>query len=188
VLTDSGRWLAGRYHGVAVPDWTTALLDAMRGAGIRNLSYVADSMLGGVIAAAEAAGDVRLIPVHREGEAVGVVCGLYVGGERGAVLLQSSGVGNCLNALGALAIASRIPVPLFIGMRGELDEWNPAQLPMGRAVPGCLDALHVPSVSLMEPHLVGPIVASALKSCFASGQPFGILLSALLTRTVERRK
>ena len=119
MLTESGRWLAGRYHGVAVPDWTTAMLDAMRGAGVRNLSYVADSMLGGVIAAAEAAGDVRLVPVHREEEAVGVVCGLYVGGERGAVLLQSSGLGNCLNALGALAIASRIPVPPLLALTGR---------------------------------------------------------------------
>ena len=72
--------------------------------------------------------------------------------------------------------------------RGELDEWNPAQMAMGRAVVGCLDALHIPSVTLAEPHLAGPVTAGALTSCFASGQPFGILLSALLTRTAERRK
>lgn len=180
--------LAGRYAGVSVPDWTRAILDALRAAEIRNLSYVADSLLGGVIAAAEACGDFRLIPVHREEEAVGVLCGLYVGGQRGAMLLQSSGLGNCLNALGALAISSSIPIPLVIGMRGELDEWNPAQMAMGRAVVGCLDALHIPSVTLAEPHLAGPVTAGALTSCFASGQPFGILLSALLTRTAERRK
>ena len=180
--------LAGRYAGVAVPDWTHAILDALHAAGVSNLSYVADSLLGGMIAAAEASGDFRLLPVHREEEAIGVVCGLYVGGQRGAVLLQSSGVGNCLNALGALAITSAIPVPLVIGMRGELDEWNPAQMPMGRAVVGCLEALHIPSVTIFEPHQAGPFTAGALKSCFASGQPFGILLSGLLTRTAERRK
>jgi sulfopyruvate decarboxylase alpha subunit len=180
--------VAGRYQGVSVPEWTAAMLEALRAAGVRNISYVADSLLGGVIAAAEASGQFRLIPVHREEEAVGVLCGLYVGGERGAMLLQSSGLGNCLNALGALAIASSIPVPLVIGMRGELDEWNPAQLPMGRAVVGCLEALHIASVSILEPHLAGPVTAAALTTCFASGQPFGILLSALITRTAERRK
>jgi sulfopyruvate decarboxylase alpha subunit len=180
--------LAGRYAGIAVPEWTQAILDALRATGVGSLSYVADSLLGGLIAAAEASGHFRLVPVHREEEAVGVVCGLYVGGQRGAVLLQSSGLGNCLNALGALAIASSIPVPLLIGMRGELDEWNPAQMPMGRAVVGCLEALHIPSLTIVEPHQAGPFTAGALKSCFASGQPFGVLLSGLLTRTAERRK
>ncbi len=164
------------------------MLDAMRGAGVRNLSYVADSLLGGFIAAAEASGDFRLVPVHREEEAVGVLSGLYVGGQRGVMLLQSSGLGNCLNALGALAITAGVPIPMFVAMRGELDEWNPAQLPMGRAVPGCLDALHIPSISIVEAHLTGPVTAGALKSCFASGAPFGILLSALLLKTAERRK
>jgi sulfopyruvate decarboxylase TPP-binding subunit len=75
-----------------------------------------------------------------------------------------------------------------IGMRGELDEWNPAQIPMGRAVVGCLESLHIPSVTIVEPHQAGPFMAGALKSCFASGQPFGILLSALVATTAERRK
>ena len=57
-------------------------------------------------------------------------------GQRGALLIQSSGLGNTLNALGSLAMAYRLPFPLLVSLRGELGEFNPAQLHMGRAVPG----------------------------------------------------
>ena len=73
--------------------------------------------------------------LHREEEAVGILAGLFLGGQRGAMLVQSSGLGNTLNALGSLAMAYRIPFPMLVSLRGELGEFNPAQLHMGRAVP-----------------------------------------------------
>jgi sulfopyruvate decarboxylase subunit alpha len=97
------------------------------------------------------------------------------------MLVQSSGLGNTLNALGSLAMVYRIPFPLFVSLRGELGEFNPAQLHMGRAVPACLDALTIQHVTLRTMTDLDPIVSGALKTCFTAEEPFGLLLSAQLT-------
>ena len=70
----------------------------------------------------------------REEEAFGIAAGLYLGGARPTVMLQSSGLGNSLNALTSLLLPYQIPVLIVISMRGDAGEWNAAQVPMGRAV------------------------------------------------------
>ena len=70
---------------------------------------------------------------------------------------------------------------LLVSLRGELGEFNPAQLHMGRAVPGCLDALTIRHVTLRTQTDMETIVAGAVKTCFTAEEPFGILLSAQLT-------
>ena len=139
--------------------------------------------MGRLLALAEAQEDdfFKLVNVHREEEAVGILTGLFLGGQRGAMLIQSSGLGNTLNALGSLAMAYRIPFPLLISLRGELGEFNPAQLQMGRAVPGCLDALTISHLTLTSETDLPTIISGALKTCYTAEAPFGVLLSALLT-------
>jgi sulfopyruvate decarboxylase TPP-binding subunit len=78
-------------------------------------------------------------------------------------------------------MAYRIPFPLLVSLRGELGEFNPAQLHMGRAVPGCLDALTIRHVTLRSETDMDTIVTGALKTCFTAEEPFGVLLSAQLT-------
>ena len=57
--------------------------------------------------------------------------------------MQNSGLGNCTNALASLNMASMIPVVLVVSHRGDLGEFNPAQVPMGRAATRILDALGI---------------------------------------------
>jgi sulfopyruvate decarboxylase alpha subunit len=178
---------AGRYSAEGAPAWTRDLLEAFRDDDIANLVYVPDQMLGSIFALADADPFFRLTPVHREEEAVGVACGLFLGGQRAAMIIQSSGLGNCLNALGALAIAGRIPFPLVIGLRGELGEFNPAQFAMGRAVPGCLSALGIQHFTVDDPVRVGYVAGGAIMSCYASSQPVGLLLSAQITGWKKKR-
>jgi len=185
-LASADLKLAGRYTAEAAPVWARAILEAFRAEDVKNLVYVPDQMLGSLFALAETDAFFRLIPVHREEEAVGVLAGLFLGRQRGAMVIQSSGLGNCLNALGALAIAGRIPFPIVVGLRGELGEFNPAQFPMGRAVPGCLTALGIQQVTLDDPDKVERIVGGALLSCYASEQPVGVLVSAQLTGWKKR--
>jgi sulfopyruvate decarboxylase alpha subunit len=174
---------SGRHQAADAPAWTATLLAAFRSEGIRNLVFLPDTVMGRLLALAEAQEDdfFRLIGVHREEEAVGILTGLLLGGQRGAMLIQSSGLGNTLNALGSLAMAYRIPFPLLVSLRGELGEFNPAQLHMGRAVPGCLDALTIQHVTLRSEEHLETILEGALKTCYTAEEPFGILLSAQLT-------
>ena len=157
------------------------MLEAFRAEGISNLVFLPDTVMGRLLALAEDDPFFNLVGVHREEEAVGVLTGMFLGSQRGAMLIQSSGLGNTLNALGSLAMAYRIPFPLLVSLRGEFGEFNPAQLQMGRAVPGCLDALHIQHVTLTSETNLQVLLEGALKTCYTAEEPFGILLSALLT-------
>ena len=172
---------SGRHKAADAPAWAHIVLDAFRSEGISNLVFLPDTVMGRLLAVAEDDPFFRLVGVHREEEAVGILTGLFLGGQRGAMLVQSSGLGNTLNALGSLAMAYRIPFPMLISLRGELGEFNPAQLHMGRAVPGCLDALTIRHVTLHSESGLETIVTGALKTCFTAEEPFGLLLSAQLT-------
>ncbi len=180
--------IAGRYTAEAAAPWARDLVAALKANGVRNIVTVPDSVLGPILAVAEADRDMRLTSVNREEEAVGVLCGLFLGGQRGAMVIQSSGLGNTINALGSLAITGRIPFPIVVGLRGELGEWNQAQFPMGRAVPGCLDALNIQHFTVSHPEDVLPVVGGAATSCFAQEEPVGILLSAQLTGSRVRER
>ena len=72
-----------------------------------------------------------------------MLSGAYLAGKRGALLMQNSGLGNCINTLASLNIAAQIPVVLVISHRGDLGEFNPAQVPMGQAAEQILEALDV---------------------------------------------
>jgi sulfopyruvate decarboxylase subunit alpha len=172
---------SGRHEAAGAPGWARGLLEAFRAEDIPNLVFLPDTVMGRLLALAESDPFFRLVGVHREEEAVGILTGLFLGGQRGAMLVQSSGLGNALNALGSLAMAYRIPFPLLVSLRGELGEFNPAQLQMGRAVPGCLDALHIQHVTLRSETDLETLVSGALKTCFTAEEPFGLLLSAQLS-------
>src|SRR6202022_2329916 len=139
-----------------------------------HLVFLPDTVMGRLLALAEEDSFFQLTGVHREEEAVGILTGLFLGGQRGAMLVQSSGLGNTLNALGSLAMAYHIPFPVLVSLRGELGEFNPAQLHMGRAVPGCLDALTIPPVPLRTETDLETIVSGAIKTCFTAEEPFGM--------------
>src|SRR3546814_19491696 len=75
-------------------------------------------------------------------EGGGVGAGAWLGGEKAAMLMQSSGVGNIINALG-LVRSCGIPFFTIVTMRGEWGEFNPWQLPMGQATPAVPEAAGV---------------------------------------------
>jgi sulfopyruvate decarboxylase alpha subunit len=172
---------SGRHAAADAPPWAHTVLDCFRAEQVRHLVFLPDTVMGRLLALAETDPFFHLTGVHREEEAVGILAGLYMGGQRGAMLVQSSGLGNTLNALGSLAMAYRLPFPLLVSLRGELGEFNPAQLHMGRAVPGCLDALGIQHVTLRTTTDLETILSGAIKTCYTAEEPFGILLSAQLT-------
>ncbi|HLG73993.1 MAG TPA: decarboxylase [Chloroflexota bacterium] len=172
---------AGRHKPENAPVWARLILEAFKREGIHNLVFLPDTVMGRLLALAEADDVFRLTAVHREEEAVGILTGMFLGGQRGAMLIQNTGLGNSLNALASLAMAYKIPFPLLISLRGELGEFNPAQLVMGRAVRGCLDALGIQHFTLSREDEVEIVLDGALKTCFTAQEPIGILLSAQMT-------
>src|ERR1700694_284066 len=97
-----------------------------------------------------------------EEEGIGLAAGAWLGGQKSALLMQSSGVGNVINAAGMLKTC-RIPLVMIVTMRGEEGEFNSWQVPMGRATPGVLEAMGVSVRRAARAEDVAPLVAEALK-------------------------
>jgi sulfopyruvate decarboxylase subunit alpha len=132
-----------------VPAWASAVCAGVHAAGSRDVVYVPDNPLSHVLCAFEEGfRDVRLLLATREEEAFGIAAGLYLGGRLPTVMLQSSGIGNSLNALTSLLLPYQIPVLMVVSMRGDAGEWNAAQVPMGRAVRAIFDAIGVPHATV----------------------------------------
>jgi sulfopyruvate decarboxylase alpha subunit len=161
--------------------WWQIVYERLVSHDLRLIAQVPDAALRGLIRLLEDDPSVEVVPLAREEEGVGVVAGGYLGGRRGALLMQSSGLGNCINALGGLPLAYQIPFLLIVSPRGRLGEFNPSQVPMGRAVEKILDALGIESVTLERQAEVGTLVDQAIQSCFSTNRPVALIVSTLLT-------
>src|SRR5438270_4289233 len=139
--------------------WAEGVCSGVHAAGSRDVVYVPDNPLSHVLRDFEARfRDVRLILAMREEEAFGIAAGLYLGGRRPTVMLQSSGLGNSLNAITSLVLPYQIPVLIVVSMRGDAGEWNAAQVPMGRAVRSIFDAIGIPHATLTAPDVAADVV------------------------------
>lgn len=163
------------------PPWWEIVHERFKANDVRLVVHVPDAALVGLIRACEADPDIEVVQLTREEEGVGILSGAYLGGRRGALLMQSSGLGNCVNALGGLPLAYRIPFLIVITPRGRLSEFNPSQVPAGRAVPKVLDALGIETATLERADEVGTLVDQALYSAFSTSQPVALIVSTLLT-------
>src|SRR5690606_32161863 len=129
----------------------------------------------------ENAPDVDVYSVTREEEGVGVLSGAYLGGRRGALIIQASGVGNSLNALASLNVACKVPLLLVVGERGGLKEFNPCQVPLGRAVPGLLEAIGVQTFRVDNEADIPELTQGAATLAFSTQLPVALLLTTRLT-------
>ena len=104
----------------------------MKARDIGTVCTVPDGGLTKLLDLIEADGKIGLVTLSSEQEGIGIATGCWLGGQRAVVAMQSSGVGNCINALG-LPLAYRAPCLMLITMRGQWGEFNPWQVPMGQA-------------------------------------------------------
>src|SRR6266849_2002587 len=122
--------------------WQHDLYDLLRRHDITQFSYVPDAGHAILIDRSLGDPDVRSIPLTTEEEGVALAAGADLGGARGVLLMQSSGVGNCINML-SLINGGRFPFLTLISMRGDFGEGNPWQFPMGQATVPVLEAMGV---------------------------------------------
>jgi sulfopyruvate decarboxylase TPP-binding subunit len=103
----------------------------------------------------------RAVVLTTEEEGVALLAGAWLGGQRGALLMQSSGVGNCINML-SLPKICRLPLLMIVTMRGEWGEFNPWQVPMGRATPAVLELSGVLCFRAETPEHAGRIAKQTI--------------------------
>jgi sulfopyruvate decarboxylase alpha subunit len=117
-------------------------VDRLLAAGFDFFTGVPCSLVGPVIAELDRRG--LYLPETREDAALGVAAGAYLGGRLPAVVMQNSGLGVSLNALGSLHILYRMPCLLLVTWRGYQGKDAPEHLVMGRVLPGLLDLFGIP--------------------------------------------
>ena len=156
-------------------DWPDRLFDTFKRADIRQVGYVPDAGHARLIARCRADDDIRDVPLTTEEEGVALAAGAWLGGQRCALLMQSSGVGNCINML-SLARTCRFPLLMLVTMRGEWEEFNPWQVPMGQATRPVLEAMGTVVHRPGSAEEIAPTVNAALRLAYNSYACVAVLI------------
>ena len=159
--------------------WQDGVYEALKRAGITQVGYVPDAGHSRLIERAHADNDVKAVVCTSEEEGIALAAGAYLGGQRAALLMQSSGVGNCINML-SLPIHCRMPFLALVTMRGEWGEFNPWQVPMGSATGAVLSAAGVHVRRAEHKDEVVDMVAASASLAFDSAVPVAVLFAQRL--------
>jgi len=145
----------------AASTWQAELARALAEGGVEAAAWVPDKRLAPV-ADALAGLSVPVRTLTREEECVGWAAGYRAAGGTPLVLMQCSGLGNSLNAIGSLVVPYGLGFPLILSMRGALGERNPAQMPLGRSAVPMLELLGIQAFRLRRSEDAGMLARGAL--------------------------
>ena len=171
----------------AQADWPDRLFATLKRADIRQVGYVPDAGHARLIDRCRADPQIRDVVLTTEEEGVALLAGADLGGARGVLLMQSSGVGNCVNMLG-LSLSCQFPLLMLVTMRGDHGEFNPAQVPMGNATQSVLEAMGVIVKRADTGADVPEMVSSAIRLAFNTYRPLAVLIGQRVSGAKDFRK
>src|ERR1700760_993543 len=160
-------------------DWPEEIFAILQRFDVRQVPYVPDAGHSQLIKRVLASPDMRGIPLTTEEEGVALLAGAWAGGQRGVLLMQSSGVGNCINML-SLTQIFRFPFLTLVTMRGEWGEFNPWQVPMGSSTQGVFELCGVKVLRASHPDEGRDVVEAGAGQAYNACTPTAVLLSQRL--------
>lgn len=160
-------------------DWPDEVFAALKSLDVRQVAYVPDAGHARLIRLAQQDPDIHAVPLTTEEEGVALLAGAWLGGQRGVLLMQSSGVGNCVNML-SLVRACHFPLLTLVTMRGEFAEFNPWQVGMGGTTEQALRMMGLHVVRAATPSEAGEVARAAARMSWLGGTPVAVLLSQSL--------
>ena len=166
---------------VAVRPWYDVVQQTLKRNDVKLVTYVPDKVFTPLIAGLHADKDFLAFATAREEEALGILSGAWMGGRRGAVLMQTSGFGTIPNALASLVVPYQIPAIMFVSERGTLGEFNLGQALVCRTMRPVLEALAVETHTITRHDELEFIVDRSVKQSFATQAAVAFILSPLLT-------
>ena len=159
--------------------WPDDIFRVFRAAEIRQVAYVPDAGHTRLINLCREDNVIRAVGLTTEEEGVALLAGAWLGGQRGALLMQSSGVGNCINMFSLIENCA-FPCLVLVTMRGEYAEFNPWQVPMGSITEECLRLCRFVTCRVDDPENVDRLVGEACDHVFESGVAIAVILSQRL--------
>lgn len=160
-------------------DWQSNVFSVLKAHDVKHVVYVPDAGHSTAIRMANDDNAMEAVVLTTEEEGIGYLAGAWLGGDRGALLLQSSGVGNCINTL-ALQVCGRFPLLMLVTMRGDWAEFNGWQNPMGQATEASLKLMGVMTWRADKPEEVEPLVHGAATMAFNGDSATAVLLGQRL--------
>ena len=165
--------------------WPDTIYDHFKRVGVRQVGYVPDAGHSRLIELCRTDPEIADVVLTTEEEGVGLVAGAALGGQRAALLMQSSGVGNCINMFSLIKNCG-FPCLVLVTMRGEFAEFNPWQVPMGSITEPVLRQCGFQTTRIERAEDVEPLIESACRMAFGGGNlQVAVLLSQRMT---ERNK
>jgi sulfopyruvate decarboxylase alpha subunit len=175
-LSERGGEQAGTTEG---PDWPARIHAVLRSLQVRQVAYVPDAGHSRLIELCHRDDAMRTTVLTTEEEGIAQMSGAWLGGERGVLLMQSSGVGNCINML-SIVKTCRMPLAMIVTMRGEWGEFNPWQIPMGSTTRESLELAGVTVHRAEHEDEVAETVEIAVRGAFDTQSAVAVLLSQRL--------
>ncbi|MGY9015520.1 MAG: phosphonopyruvate decarboxylase [Rhodospirillales bacterium] len=161
-------------------DWAKSVHEVFQDAGIDLAAYVPDGGLKNLIQHCDADPGMRAVPLTNESEGPCLMAGSWLGGERSVLLMQGSGVGNCMNNFG-ITIAGNFPLLTIITLRGSWGEGNPWMLYQGRTVARMLDLAGFMVNMVDDAADVEEAVSVAAQTAFNASGRMAVILSQRVT-------
>jgi len=159
--------------------WPDTIFDHFKRVGVRQVGYVPDAGHSRLIKLCVEDSQIADVLLTTEEEGIGLVTGAHLGGQRAALLMQSSGVGNCINMF-SLAKNIGVPCLVLVTMRGEFAEFNPWQVPMGTITKPVLELAGFLTYRVEQPDEVDDVVGAACDMAFNGNLMVAVLLSQRL--------
>jgi sulfopyruvate decarboxylase alpha subunit len=154
---------------------------------IEQVAIVPDAGHANLIHLCESDKKMSVIRLTSEEQGVALLGGAWLGGKKGVLLMQSSGVGNCINML-SLSTSCQFPLLILVTMRGDHAEFNPSQVPMGDATETVLAAMGV-LVRRADTHEdVVQEVSGALRMTYNTFRPMAVLIGQKVIGAKDFRK
>jgi len=159
--------------------WPDEVFAVLKTFDVRQVAYVPDAGHARLIERARADAAIRAVPLTTEEEGVALLAGACLGGQRAVLLMQSSGVGNCINMLSLIRTCG-FPFLALVTMRGEFGEFNGWQVPMGGASEEALRLMGVHVARADRAEDVGEVVEAAARMVYLGGAAMAVLFGQRL--------
>jgi sulfopyruvate decarboxylase beta subunit len=116
------------------------------------------------------------VGLNREENGVGIAAGVCLAGGKPMMIIQSTGLGNSINAIMSLSCTYRLPLPIIASWRGVYEEKIEAQVPLGKALPKILDAMDLKYTVVADSSAIGK-VEEVIQDAFRYERPHIALIS-----------
>ncbi|MFZ4821982.1 MULTISPECIES: thiamine pyrophosphate-binding protein [Pseudomonas] len=168
-------------------NWPEQIFSEFKALGVKQVAYVPDAGHAKLIRMCDEDPEIHSVSLTTEEEGIAQLGGAWIGGQRGVLLIQSSGVGNCINML-SLQHETRMPLFMIVTMRGEWGEFNPWQVAMGKSTQAVLEDSGVHVYRADSPEEVHPNITAGARFAYQTGRMVAVLIAQRVIGTKNFNK